>query len=125
MRPIAAGVAICLLGGCTSQATSVTTTGLGRAQGDVQNAIGLWGIAQGLAEVAGPALRAAGHPGVAAALAGLIAAADPVIGQAQAQLTSTTSDAAALEALAAQIKAQADALTLTAAPAIMAVPASP
>lgn len=118
-------LALCLLGGCTAQAVSPAATAIGLAQGDVQDAIDLWGIARGMAEVAGPLLQATGHPMAAAALTGLVAAANPLVGQAQTALTSTMVDVVALEALASQIKTSADALTLTAAPAIKAISASP
>ncbi|HEY0267591.1 MAG TPA: hypothetical protein VGC16_12620, partial [Rhizomicrobium sp.] len=116
----------CLLAGCslpdTANVAAAVSATVSQAQADVQNAIDLWGIAKGLAGVAGPVLAATGNPAASAALASVIGTVDPVVSQAQAALDAATTDAGALEALAAQIKAQADALTLTAAPAIKAVP---
>ncbi len=126
MRRIIASAGLCLLAGCslpdTANVAAAVSATVSQAQADVQNAIDLWGIAKGLAGVAGPVLAATGNPAASAALASVIGTVDPVVSQAQAALDAATTDAGALEALAAQIKAQADALTLTAAPAIKAVP---
>lgn len=108
----------------TNVATAVSTT-ISAAQTDVQNAITVWDVAKGLAEVAEPALTIAGQPMAAAGLAALVNTVDPTIQQAQIALNDATLDAAALEALATQIKNQAAALTVTAAPAISVVPNPP
>jgi len=103
----AASVALC---GCTvaqqqDAATKVDTT-LAQASADLRTAQTLWGIAAGLAQVAGKPLP----PQIGALLSA-----------AQSAVASGSTDAQAIEALAAQITAQANAVTVQAAPAITAV----
>ena len=85
--------------------TKVNTT-LAQAAADLQAAQTLWGIAAGLAEVAGKPLP----PQIGSLLSA-----------AQSAVASGSTDAQAIEALAAQITAQANAVTVQAAPAITAV----
>jgi ABC-type phosphate/phosphonate transport system substrate-binding protein len=110
MKRIIAAFALVGLVGCTPPQQAATSakvnTGLAMAQADLQTAQMLWGIAAGLAQVAGKPVP----PQVATLLQA-----------AQTALDSASTDAPAIEALAAQITAQANAVTVQAAPAIKAV----
>ena len=113
------------LTGCAqlSAATSATTAvsvSVSAAQDRLQAAIDLYGIAKGIAEVA-----AVADPSLAPALVTLTATVDPQVARAQAILTAGTVDVAAIQALAATISAQANALELQAAPVIKVVPSAP
>lgn len=112
--------AAALLAGCTAaQQTTVNTT-IATAQADVQNAVVLYGISKGIAQVA-----AATNPSLAPVLLAGIATADPLVVKAQMAIANASTDAAAIEALVVQIKAQADALTVVAAPAVVVMPTAP
>ncbi len=111
-----------LLAGCSATTEQAVTATVSQAQADVQQAINLYGVAKGIGQVAEGAFTVAGQPAVSAGIAAAIAALDPLVSQAQTALNDAATDAAALEALADQIKAQANALTLAAAPAITAAP---
>lgn len=129
---VAAVLLLCFglgLSGCasfpsTANVVAATTATVSQAQQDVQTAINLYGVAKGLAGVAEPALALSGQPEAAAAIASAVAAVDPIVQQAQTALNDATTDANALEDLAKQIEAQANALTLKAAPSIAAVPSA-
>ena len=106
MKYLVTGVALFVLSGCAS--------GVSQAQSHLQDAIDLYGVAKGIGEVA-----ALVDPAAGAAVAAITAVADPLVARAQAAVT----DAAAIETLSGQITAQADAITLRAAPAVQVVPA--
>lgn len=104
---IAAALALAACANPQQQATAAkVNTTLAQAAADIQAAQTLWGIAAGLAQVAGKPLP----PQVGSLLSA-----------AQTALASGSTDAQAIEALAAQITAQANAVTVQAAPAITAV----
>lgn len=117
--------ATCLVSGCsalglvTPSSAAAVTTDLTTAQKDAQNAISLYGIAKGIADVA-----ALADPALAVSLASAEAYADPLVAQAQTALTNAATNAAALEALVAQITAQANAMTVTAATVVKVVPST-
>ena len=114
--PVAA--AAMLLSGCAGAATSATTAAtIPAAQAKLRAAVTLYGISKGIAEVA-----AIADPGLAPVLGTVIATLDPLVARAQPALAAPV-DATAIEALAATISAQANALTLVAAPVIRVVPA--
>jgi len=110
---ILAGAALCLLAGCdmvpAATKATVSKATVSKAQADLQTAIDLYGVAKGIAEVAGLV-----NPGVGVAIAGLAAAVDPVVARAQTALNDATTDAAAIEALSGEITAQANAITVRA-----------
>ena len=116
---VALGVA-----GCASASSIVTTatTSLADAEGHLQAAIDLYGISKGIAEVA-----ALADPGLAPVLLATTATLDPLVSRARSDLAvarTAAVDTAAIEALAASITAQANALELAAAPVIKAVPSN-
>ncbi len=88
-----------------------------QAQAYAQDAIKLWGIAKGIAQVAEVA-----DPKLAAIVDPVIAFTDPKVAQAQAALTAADADVPVLLALAGSIKDQANAVTLACAPSITATP---
>ena len=94
--------------------------GLPTAQQNAQAAIKLYGIAKGMAGVASLV-----DPAIAPEIALTIAVTDPLVAKAQLALNDTVTDAPALTALAAQITAQANALTTKAAPSIVVVAGKP
>lgn len=108
-----------MLAACSASTTTAVTATVSTAQKDLQGAITLYGIAKGIAEVASVA-----DPALAVPLGASIAALDPIVAKAQTALNAATVDAAAIEALTAQITAQANALTTTAAPVIKVVPST-
>lgn len=99
---------------------AATQATVSQAQQDLQTAINLYGIAKGIAEVGATA-----DPTIAPAIGIAIAALDPVVAQAQTALDNATTDAAAIEQLAAEITQQANALTLSGAPVVTVVPNAP
>ena len=109
-------LALCFAGCAGTTAAAVKAT-VSPAQAQLQAAITLYGISKGIAQVA-----AIADPGLAPVLAIVTASLDPVVARAQLALGAATLDAVALEALAATISAQANALTLAAAPVIKVVP---
>ena len=115
---LALSIAACA-GSITAATSSAVTATVSQAQGHLQEAIQLYGVSKGIAEVA-----AVADPGLAPGLAAVTASLDPLVAQAQAALTAATVDAAAIDALAANITAQANELTLAAAPVIKAVPSA-
>lgn len=96
---------------------AATTATVSQAQADLQTAINLYGVAKGIGQIASLA-----NPAVGAVVTGITSFADPVVAQAQVALNDATTDAASIEALVTQITAQANNLTLKAAPAITVVP---
>lgn len=108
------------LAGLTACSTSTTAVSLATAQVDAQNAIALYGVSKGIAEVAELT-----NPTLAPMIDAGIALADPIVAKVQIALGDAATDATTLEALVAQIKTQANALTVTAAPAIKVVPSAP
>ena len=102
----------------TANVTAATTATVSKAQGDLQLAINLYGIGKGIAQVGCLA-----DPAVCPVLAGVTAFADPVVAKAQTALNDAATDAVAIEALASQITAQANALTAKGAPSIKVVSA--
>lgn len=121
-RPLAALFAVSLLSACAVSPTSVTpttiATSLTTAQADTQKAINLYGVSKGLAEIAELA-----DPELAPLINAGFAATDPIVAKAQLALNDASTDAAALEALVAQISAQANTLTVQSAGVIKVVPA--
>lgn len=117
-----AGIALV---GCTPAQQTAPVTGTlatinadaAKAQSAVNTAVTLYGIAKGIAQVA-----ALADPSLAPTLNGFIAATDPIIAKAPAVASAAMSDINAATALAATVTAQANALTVVAAPAIKAVP---
>lgn len=105
------------LAGCAATTTAAATATVSSAQTKLQAAINLWGIAKGIAQVAGIA-----DPALAPILGAGIAAVDPLVTQAQVALSAATIDATAIETLAATITARANTLTVQAAPVITVVP---
>jgi hypothetical protein len=101
----------------TANITTATTATISKAQQDLQAALNLYGIAKGIGEVAAMA-----DPAIGPIVAGITAVADPVVAQAQTALNDASTDAAAIEALSAQITAQANAMTVQAAPSITVIP---
>ena len=97
--------------------TAATTATISTAQKDLQLAINLYGIGKGIAQVGCMA-----NPAVCPVLAGVTMFADPVVDKAQMALNAAAVDAVAIEALAAQITAQANALTIKGAPSVTVVP---
>ncbi len=114
--PVAA-VAL-LLSGCAGTVPTAATTTVPAAQAKLQAAVTLYGISKGIAEVA-----AIADPGLAPVLNTVVATLDPLVARAQPALAAP-GDATAIESLAETISAQANALTLVAAPVIKVVPAS-
>lgn len=108
-----------LLSACATVPATVTTT-LTTAQQHAQQAIDLYQISKGIAQVAELA-----DPALIPFVSGAIAVADPIVAKAQTALTDASTDAAALEALVAQITTQADSLTVGSASVIKVVPSSP
>jgi hypothetical protein len=112
------------LGACsTAQTTSATesvTAGLTATQADVAQAVQLYGIAKGLAKVA-----ALSNPSMAPEINTVISKADPVVATLTPLVTGAeadiATDAPAIAAEVATLVAQANALTLVAAPAINVV----
>lgn len=121
MRILPTLCAVALLAGCAGTSVTPTTvaTSLTTAQADAQKAINLYGISKGIAEVA-----ALADPALDPIIAAGIAAGDPIVAQAQTALNDASTDAAALEALVAQISQQADALTVQSAAVVKVVPAT-
>lgn len=115
---VAAGLLVAL-SGCSASVTTAATATVSKAQSDLQTALDLYGVAKGIGEVAELA-----NPALAVPVGAAIAALDPLAASAQATLTDATVDATAIEALASQISAQANALTLAAAPVVTVVPNS-
>ena len=115
---MAGALALSLVGCAGTTAMAVTAT-VSAAQARLQAAITLYGISKGIAQVG-----AIADPGLAPVLAIVTSALDPVVARARQSLTTATLDAAALEKLAATISAQANALTLAAAPVIKVVPSA-
>jgi len=109
-----------MLAGCQTSQTASTaatvTSALTTAQAAVNQAVTFYGVAKGIAQVA-----EAADPTLAAPISTAIAVLDPLVVTAQAALQVATTDAPTLEALAAQIQSQAQALETTAAPAIKVV----
>ncbi len=118
IRPAVAALVLSLAA-CAGQVQTATVATVSQAQTRLQAALTLYGVAKGLAQVAVVA-----DPGLATAVAMVTAAVDPAVARAQLAVNDATIDAAAIDALAASIKAQADALTLAAAPAVKVVPAA-
>lgn len=130
-RTLAAGTfcgTVALLAGCatlpnlpalptTANVQAATAATISQAQQQVQQAITLYGIAKGIAEVGATA-----DPAIAPVVGVAIATLDPLVAQAQTALNDATTDAAALIALAGQIQAQASALTLATAGKVTVVP---
>ena len=114
---LAAALALCL-GGCAGISGTAPSSTIPAAQAKLQAAVTLYGISKGIAEVA-----AVADPALAPALAAVIATLDPLVARAQPALAAPA-DAAAIEALAASISAQANALTLVAAPVIKVIPST-
>jgi len=111
----ALGLAAC----STAQTANINTgvqTGLTTAQTDLQKAVTFYGIAKGIALAAELA-----DPGVAAQINTAIAVLDPLVATAQQLLASSSTDAPAIESLAAQLQSQATSLTVTAAPAVKVI----
>lgn len=106
-----------LLSGCASSSNSPSSADIPAAQAKLQAAITLYGISKGIAEVAVVA-----DPALAPILASVIGTLDPLVARARPALAAPA-DAGAIEALAATISEQANALTLVAAPVIKVVPA--
>lgn len=115
-----------LLAGCgmtlpTSAAvTAATTATISKAQQDLQTALNLYGVAKGIGQVASLA-----DPALGVVVAGISAIADPVVAKAQIALNDATTDANTIEALVVQITAQANSLTVKAAPVVSIVPNPP
>ena len=113
----AIGLALALaLAGCTS---AQQTTALADAQTvveDANDAISLYGIAKGIAQVA-----AASDPKLAGQINAAIKVADPIVAKIQLALADGQADATMLAPLVATIKAQAQSLTQTSAPAVTVV----
>lgn len=107
------------LAGCAASTTAAVTATVSSAQTKLQDAISLWGIAKGIAEVAGIA-----DPALAPILGAGISVVDPLVVEAQSALNAATVDAAAIETLAATITARANALTVQAAPVVTVVPST-
>lgn len=110
------------LGGCSllptaANVTAATTATISAAQAKLQDAITLYGIAKGMAQVAGDV-----NPAVGAVAGPVIALVDPLIVKAQAALNDATVDAQAIEDLASSITSQANALTRASAPSITVIP---
>lgn len=110
-----------MLGACgtTPQPPAAITTTLTTAQADVQKAISLYQIAKGIAEVAELA-----DTTLAPAITAGFAVTNPIVAKAQTALTDASTDAAALEALVAQISAQANTLTVQSAAVVKVVPSA-
>jgi hypothetical protein len=110
------------LTGCAgTSALTATQTSLTDAQTVLtaaNTALNSYGIAKGIAEVAEVA-----DPALAPILGNAIATADPLVSQLQAAVSAAQIDTAAVQALVAQISAQATTITTTAAPVIKVVPA--
>lgn len=116
-----AGLTLCtaaMLAACSPAQKATVDASIATAQVDAQNALVLYGIAKGIAQVA-----VVGNPTLAPAIAAFIAKADPLVAKAQMALADASTDAVALEALVAQIQAQANAMTVTAAPSVDVVAA--
>jgi hypothetical protein len=111
------------LTGCAgTSALTATQTSLTDAQTVLtaaNTALNSYGIAKGIAEVAEVA-----DPALAPILGSAIATADPLVSQLQAAVSAAQIDTAAVQALVAQISAQATTITTTAAPVIKVVPAT-
>jgi len=116
---ITAVAAAALLSGCSNLpvVTAGANTTISKAQSDVQEAIALYGIAKGIAQAAELA-----QPSITPIVTAATAALDPLVAQAQAALNAATTDANALEALAAAIKSQTNTLTVQAAPSVIVSP---
>lgn len=108
--------AAAVLAACSPAQQATVTTSMATAQADVQNAVTLYGISKGIAQVA-----ALSNPALAPAISAGIARTDPLVAAAQLAVANASTDAVALEAMVAQIKGQADALTVVAAPAVTVV----
>ena len=103
------------LSGCAALPATTVVADLTTAQQAASAAVSLYGIAKGIALQAAPA---------APALSRKIAQADTIVATAQTALADVTTDAPTLLGLAAQVQAQANALTATAAPKVSVVPNS-
>jgi hypothetical protein len=114
---IALGLALSACQTGPAQIATTANAALTKAQQDAKVAVTLYGIAKGIGQVA-----AAADPSLAPTLAKVTAAAEPVVAKAQIALADVATDAPTLEALAATIITQANALTVTAAPAVTVVP---
>ena len=91
---------------------------LGTARAVMQSAINTYPIIKGLALVA-----ASADPKLAPGINAAIAAIEPNVAKAQTVLNVATAAAPEIEALAATINSQVQALTQAAAPAVVVVPA--
>lgn len=107
------------LAGCAASTVTATTATVSKAQADLQLAINFYGVARGIANVA-----VAAQPSLAVVVLPVVARVDPLVAKAQTALYEASLDATAIEALAATINAQATALTVKAAPAVVVVPAT-
>jgi hypothetical protein len=114
---IAVAVSACTGTSAVPYTTSVASLTALRA--DVQNAIRLYGIAKGIAEVAELA-----QPDLAPAINAAIAVADPLAVKVQIALDGASVDAIALEAMISQIVGQANSLTVQSAAVIKVVPSA-
>lgn len=103
--------------GQVTQLVNNSPATLSAARADAQAAITLYGIGKGIAMTA-----ALFDPTIAPIVAGSIAIADPLVAKLQIAITDASADADAIEALVAQVKAQANVLTVTGAPMITVVP---
>ncbi len=120
MFPAALALAVAACSPAQHASTTATVNNaLTVAQQDAQAAINMYGIAKGLAEVA-----IVSDPSLAPVLTTAIAAADPIVAKLQTALTAADATVPAIEALVSQITAQANTLTLQAAPVVKAVPAA-
>ncbi len=113
-------LAIVALAGCTAAQTATiqtsVSTALATAQKDASTAVAFYQTAKGIAQVAELA-----DPTLAGPINAAISVLDPLMATAQAALSTATTDAPTLEALATQIQTQAVTLAQTAAPAIKVV----
>ena len=108
---------VLMLGGCAVAGLVPLVADLGAAVSGVQDAITLYQIAKGMGQQAGKDV-----PAVGATVASIAAVTDPKVAAAQAALDAGSTDARALVSLAAQIRAQANTVTIAAAPHISVVP---
>jgi hypothetical protein len=116
MKHLAAGaLVIAALSGCATASASVQAD-LATAKASLSQAVNAYGVAKGIADVA-----VAADPALAAPVAQMEAAIDPLIPAAQTLLATSSTDTQEVTQMAQQIQGQIVAIETTTAPKIKVV----
>jgi hypothetical protein len=113
LRIAITGAGMLVLAGCTTAQVNTVTTSLATAQADASEAVTLYNVALGIAEVA-----AVSEPTLAPTLTQIEAVAGPIVSQLEPLVSDASADASTIESLVSTLKTQANSLTVAAAPAV-------